>query len=212
MWNKPVFPRISNNYSYGFPPLSESILLNSFISQNGIKQSSIYLWFIRKIAWVPRPKKGCILLTEAQNKSGQRKCSQTQFRGMVAWCWDAEYSSRGGNLAGPLLLPGVWAAPVNSLLKNKHWMLFLLFTSSMKVNILSGFLWVRGKRYSCGSFLKAKKCNTNFQKVGDMTRMYSIWGLASFIQRCLRGSCMLFMHLYLVSFCFCVLFRCVDAP
>lgn len=59
-------------------------------------------------------------------------------------------------------------------------MLFLLFTSSIKVNILSGFLWVCGNRYSCGSFLKAKKCNTTFKKWGTCLEciLFGVWLLS----------------------------------
>lgn len=85
----------------------------------------------------------------------------------------------------------------------KTTMLFLFFTFSIKVNILSGFLLVSENRYSCRSFLKAK-CNTNFQKVGTMYTMCSSLGLASFTQHyvlevhpcCLCTCCLFFIAEY----------------
>ena len=82
------------------PPLrTESFPMNIFLSQNGIKWRSNYL-----TTHVANECRTWIKI--------EHRCSQTQFKTMEAWCWDAECSSGGRSLVGPRWLLGVHTAAV----------------------------------------------------------------------------------------------------
>ena len=83
----------------------------------------------------------------------KHRCSQTQFRTVVAWCWDAECRSWGRSLEVPLSLVGILVGKTTS----EQFLLFAFFCKS------ENLVWISFSR----SFVKAKWCNINFRKVGD---------------------------------------------
>lgn len=75
------------------------------------------------------------------------KCSQTRFKAMTSWCWDAECSSQGNSLVMSHLLLGVRTTSIMAHCKTntKHSLHFL--PSSVKAKILFRFLSVSKNRY-----------------------------------------------------------------
>ena len=119
----------------------QSVPMKSFLGWNDVRQRSDYL----RTHFANRFTK------QIQIK---HRCSQTYFKAMAAWCWDAQCSSLGRSLVGGAIptAQGSCCACKDSL-QDKHWHYLILF----------GFLSVIENR----SFVKAKWGKANFRKVGN---------------------------------------------